>query len=301
MLRSAASLSVPRSLCATLSGGSSRRANRFTPLMAAVLIAASLTACQSRQTTVSTTETTEPTAQTSPSPIASPNSVSSEIPKPIAQTPSQPITPPQIPAKPIAQTPDSKPDKGSDVQPDEVAVNPDSSLPVPDGVRLGEIQYGSSGAADPALEKAIVDILTDRSGDTSLLASTRYTYSRVDLNDDGTPEALVYLMGSFTCGSGGCTMLVLEPARQSYELVSRMTLVNPPVVVTEEKTAGWKDLMIYVEGGGATPHYARLQYDGDRYPSNPSIAPAIPLNTTLSGTAILTEKMTADSAIQLKL
>ncbi|WP_088891769.1 hypothetical protein [Leptolyngbya ohadii] len=302
MLRSAASLSVPRSLRATASGRSSRRTNRFTPLIAAVLVATSLTACQSRQTTVSsTTRTTEPTVQPSPSPLASPSPItSSDIPKPIAETPSKPITPPEVPSKPIVETP-SKPDEGTAVQPDEVAVNPDSSLPVPEGVRLGEIQYGSAGAADPALEEAIVNILADRSGDKSLLASTRYTYSRVDLNDDGTSEALVYLTGSFTCGSGGCTMLILEPARESYELVSRMTLVNPPVVVAEEKTAGWKDLMIYVEGGGVTPHYAHLQYDGNRYPSNPSIAPAIASDTSLSGTAVLTEKMTTDSGIQLKL
>ncbi|MEP0911820.1 hypothetical protein NDI45_12945 [Leptolyngbya sp. GB1-A1] len=273
-----------------------------TALMAATL---SLTACDSRKATVSTTtRTTEPTpVQPSPSPLSSPTPIaSSEIPKPVPATPSKPLTPPAATPKPAARPSTPQPDEDSSVQPDGLAVYPDSPLPTPDGIRLGQIEYRSSAtAADAALEAAIVNIMVDRSGDKSLLESMRYTYNRVDLNDDGAPEALVYLMGSYTCGSGGCTMLILEPAGQSYEMVSRMTLVNPPVVIAQDTTAGWKDLMIFVEGGGATPHYARLQFDGSSYPSNPSIAPPVTSEAPLNGTAILTEKMTPDDGIKIKL
>lgn len=280
-----------------------RRGNRIASVILATLIAASATACDSRRTTVSSTsQTTEPvTVQPSPSPAASPSPIAlSEIPKPVP--PSKPLTPPsEIPPSKPAAPPAPQPDTSA-VQPDGVAVNPDSPLPIPDGVRLGDVKYRTSAtAADAALEAAIVEIMAGGSGDKSMLGSMRYAYDRVDLNDDGAPEALVYLMGSYTCGSGGCTMLILESTGQSYEMVSRMTLVNPPVVIANEKTAGWKDLIIYVQGGGATPHYARLQFDGSRYPSNPSIVPAVSSDVPLSGTAILTEKMTPDSGIQVKL
>lgn len=275
-------------------------------LVSTALVAATLnlTACDSRKTTVSTTtQVAEPApVEPAPSPVSPPSPIaSSEVPKPIPAVPSQPNSPNSVPPKPAAQAPAPQPKPDQSNAPGEIAAYPDSPLPTPDGVRLGNIEYRASAtAADTALEAAIVNILADGSGDNSMLASTRYTYDRVDLNDDGAPEALVYLMGSYTCGSGGCMMLILEPAGQSYKMVSQMTLVNPPVVIAQDKTAGWKDLMIFVKGGGATPHYARLQFDGSSYPSNPSIAPALPSEASLSGTAILTEKLTPDSGIKLK-
>jgi hypothetical protein len=39
---------------------------------------------------------------------------------------------------------------------------------------------------------------------------TRYIAAFRDLNDDGTPEAIVYLIGKRWCGSGGCNTLVLK-------------------------------------------------------------------------------------------
>jgi|GEM_PF-2420473 len=299
MPRSVLSLQVARS---PLPGG------RFASLISTALIAAtlSLTACDSRRTTVSTTSTTtEPTVEPSSSPAASPTPIASDVPKPVPVAPNKPPSPPTAPSKPAAQPPtpqpDAQSDKGNSVEPGEAAVNPDSPLPTPNGIRLGQIEYRSSStAADAALEEAIVNIMTSRSGDQSMLESMRYTYNRVDLNDDGSPEALVYLTGFYTCGSGGCTMLILEPVGQGYEMVARMTLVNPPVVIAQDKTAGWKDLMVFVQGGGAEPHYARLQFDGSSYPSNPSIAPSVSSDVPLSGTAILTEKMTPESGIQIK-
>ena len=54
----------------------------------------------------------------------------------------------------------------------------------------------------------------------------RYYYNRVDLDDDGTPEAIVYLVGSYTCGTGGCTAVIFTPTGQDYRLVSRLSLVQ---------------------------------------------------------------------------
>jgi hypothetical protein len=45
--------------------------------------------------------------------------------------------------------------------------------------------------------------------------SVRYSTALVDLNADGSEEAIVYLRGENPCGSGGCNALVLAPEGRS--------------------------------------------------------------------------------------
>jgi len=166
------------------------------------------------------------------------------------------------------------------------------------GVKLGDIQYQSSETApDAEIEQAIVESL---GGDRTALQQTRYYYDRIDLSGDGKPEALVYLSGSYTCGTGGCRMLVLEQSGQRYQLVSKMTLVNAPVIVSSERSAGWNDLVLEVSGGGAVKHYAQMKFDGNTYPVNPSTAPEVAPNTTVNGTAIMNDGITAGGGIALQ-
>src|SRR3954447_9430034 len=47
--------------------------------------------------------------------------------------------------------------------------------------------------------------------------STRYLYAFVDLNNDGTQEAIVYVTGQRWCGSGGCPTLILSRSGPSYK------------------------------------------------------------------------------------
>ncbi len=166
------------------------------------------------------------------------------------------------------------------------------------GVKLGDIQYQSSETApDAEIEQAIVESL---GGDRTALQQTRYYYDRIDLSGDGKPEALVYLSGSYTCGTGGCKMLVLEKSGQRYQLVSKMTLVNAPVIVSSEKSAGWNDLILEVGGGGAVKHYAQMKFDGSAYPVNPSTAPEVAPSSTVNGIAVMNDGMTAGGGIALQ-
>src|SRR5438132_11504434 len=59
--------------------------------------------------------------------------------------------------------------------------------------------------------------------------TTRYNSALVDLRDDGAPEFIVYLTGRSWCGSGGCTMLILRPEGQSYNVLTKITIVRPPI------------------------------------------------------------------------
>ncbi len=105
--------------------------------------------------------------------------------------------------------------------------------------------------------------------------TARYLAAFVDLRDDGTKQALVYLTNQHYCGSGGCSMLILTPRRSSYEVVSSITIAWPPVRVLKTKSHGWHDIAVWVQGGGIQPGYeAVLSFDGKRYPNNPTVPPA---------------------------
>lgn len=164
-------------------------------------------------------------------------------------------------------------------------------LPEIRGVKVGNIQYlNSETSPDAKLEQAI---LRDMSEYSKIVSSpdryVRYYYNRVDLNDDGTPEAIVYLVGSYTCGTGGCTAVIFTPTGQDYRLVSRLSLVTDPILVTPQKTSGWKDLVLLSVGGGARAQYSRLQFNGQTYPENPSVEPAVTADSTLTGIALVAD------------
>lgn len=92
----------------------------------------------------------------------------------------------------------------------------------------------------------------------------------VDLNGDGSNEALVYIYGSSWCGSGGCNLFVLRAAGESYEEMAMMTVAKPPIGVLETSTDGWRDLFVSVGGGGVEPGARRMRYNGETYPRNPT-------------------------------
>ncbi len=157
-------------------------------------------------------------------------------------------------------------------------------------------QVNSETESDPALEAAILQTIpeADLCSASETLSEIRYFHNYADLNGDGRSEAIAYLVGSYTCGTGGCTTLIFEDQGSEYTLNSYLTLVNPPVIVSDQTTNGWQDLILYVTGGGADSGYYQLQHDGQSYPSNPSIEPALN-NQAIAGTAFLADDITADT------
>ena len=108
--------------------------------------------------------------------------------------------------------------------------------------------------------------------DPSAYREARYSAALVDLNGDRRDEALVYLSGPTVCGSGGCDLLILTRGRSGWRVVSEASITNPPVRVLSTRTRGWRDIGVYVRGGGIVRGYeARLRFDGRAYASNPSM------------------------------
>jgi hypothetical protein len=109
-----------------------------------------------------------------------------------------------------------------------------------------------------------------------------------DLNGDGVDEAVVYLLGSNWCGSGGCNMLVLRQEHGSWKVVSTMTIVRPPVRVLESTSNGWRDIGVWVQGGGIRRGYeAELHFNGKTYSRNPSVPPAKHADQGASGETVI--------------
>jgi hypothetical protein len=114
-----------------------------------------------------------------------------------------------------------------------------------------------------------------------------YAVAFVDLNGDGTREAVVYLEGRYLCGSGGCNTLVFRYDRSSYFLVSAISITWPPIRLLEGTTNGWRDLSVWVRGGGLGGYEAVLPFDGKTYPTNPSMSPARETSGDLPGEVLI--------------
>lgn len=112
---------------------------------------------------------------------------------------------------------------------------------------------------------------------------TRYSVALVDLDGDKRPEALIYAMSTSTagkqsdlCGSGGCDLYVLSLNPTGYRQISNISIVRPAIRVLPTTSHGWHDLGVAVAGGEIIAGYeARLRFDGQSYPTNPTVPPAI--------------------------
>ena len=119
---------------------------------------------------------------------------------------------------------------------------------------------------------------------------TRYSAAWINLTDDKTPEAIVYVTGRGWCGTGGCITLILAPENASYRLVTKITITRTPIRVFVTKSHGWHDLGVWVQGGGIEPGYeAKLSFNGKKYSSNPSVPPAKPLTRETPGEVVISD------------
>jgi putative lipoprotein len=125
-----------------------------------------------------------------------------------------------------------------------------------------------------------------KTGDDPKYANPHQT-AQVDLNGDGRQDALVLLQNPvYFCGTGDCTMLVFKGTQSGFEFVFRFSLIRGPVLVSETKTHGWRDLIVEVSGGGIAPKQVALKFTGSKYPSNPSMLPSLPKEHKVAGTKV---------------
>jgi hypothetical protein len=116
---------------------------------------------------------------------------------------------------------------------------------------------------------------------------TRYI-ARVAHLHGNERDVIVYVEDRYSCGSGGCTALVLSPKGESaYRVVTSMTIVQLPIRVLETTANGWHDIGVWVQGGGIQPGYeAALSFNGRSYPRNPTVPPTKTLTQPMGDVVI---------------
>ena len=121
--------------------------------------------------------------------------------------------------------------------------------------------------------------------------TTRITAASVADGKGKTMEYIVYLSGPGWCGSGGCTMLILESSGSSFEVLGKVTIVQLPIRLLHSTSHGHPDIGVVVQGGGILSGYeAVLSFNRKSYPSNPSMPPAQKVATTRGKVIIATSK-----------
>lgn len=99
--------------------------------------------------------------------------------------------------------------------------------------------------------------------------SRRFIFFEYDLNGDSINEIFAGLTGPYFCGTGGCTIYLFN---NDGTVLTRFTVADYPIVISDSKTMGFKDLIIQSNGQNHL-----VKFDGKKYPSNPSIEPMLKL------------------------
>jgi putative lipoprotein len=106
----------------------------------------------------------------------------------------------------------------------------------------------------------------------------RYVEAATDLSGDGRPEIVVHVMGPTACWPDGCDTHVFTPVgSDAYRQVGFVIVSSPPIRASSRKSRGWKNLVVRVSDDGAATHDAELEFNGTRYPDDPSLAASLAL------------------------
>ncbi|AFY27545.1 META domain-containing protein [Cyanobium gracile] len=153
------------------------------------------------------------------------------------------------------------------------------SLLADGGILLWEPRVGAgpgySNRPDPALETAILaaspDLRRPLGSAAGGMGRIRYVHGRTDLDGDGRQDVLVYLMGPYVCGTGGCTLQVFRQEATGYRLITSFPTSRLPVIVPAGGRSRWRDLWRLQSGGGAPATWVREVFDGRGYRSKERI------------------------------
>lgn len=148
----------------------------------------------------------------------------------------------------------------------QVVTNNTKNVSVPD--KSGAENSNEVLTKQDSLEKALTQYVSSvylKDQDLQLLEKNdkRFSYERIDLNQDGKDEIFINFSSPYFCGSGGCTVLLLS---HDLKLVTRFTVMRPPLYVDSKNHNDWK--VLWLQEGDA---WKMLKYNNGQYPSNPSI------------------------------
>lgn len=99
---------------------------------------------------------------------------------------------------------------------------------------------------------------------------SRYEFMRVDLNQDGSKDALVYLTAPYGqwCGTSGCTLLMLHAKRHGFIIAGEAPDIRTPLYISDTHTNNWRDIITYSSGNIDKAKYSAFKFNGTAYQFN---------------------------------
>ncbi|MBE6070522.1 MAG: hypothetical protein E7208_01035 [Clostridium butyricum] len=149
----------------------------------------------------------------------------------------------------------------------------------------------SENVENPELVKAIIDELNL---DEKSAKETRYYYNYVDLNGDGINEIFVQLVGPYTSGTDENNVIIFTEVNGKLEDIDDFTLVHNPIIISNEKTNGYNDIIVQRSGEGTKKEYVLLKYDGNDY-SDVNESEVLNSIDNVSGVAIISNDVVKDT------
>lgn len=128
------------------------------------------------------------------------------------------------------------------------------------------IEY-AEGATDGAIANKIKHYLTTDylKNDLEFMSKEdrKFQFQTVDLNNDGQQELFINFITPYFCGSGGCTLLLLD---NNWKTITRFTVTSTPLMIEPNKEQKWAVLMVKDNAV-----WKDLVYKNGKYPGNPSL------------------------------
>lgn len=118
----------------------------------------------------------------------------------------------------------------------------------------------------------------------------RYLYNRVKLKNSNKYQILVYLEGPIFCTENGGTLVVIEEKNNSYIITSRINNIINPIIVSENNSNGYKDLIVKVMDRGKE-EFRVLKYNGNSYPINPLKEERLKKNAKVRGVSVISDDL----------
>lgn len=149
----------------------------------------------------------------------------------------------------------------------------------------------SENVENPELVKAIINELNL---DEKSAKETRYYYNYIDLNGDGVNEIFVQLVGPYISEIGGENAIIFMEKNGKLEEIDDFTSIHNPIIISNEKTNGYNDIIVQRSSGDAKKEYVVLKYDGDDY-SDVNESEVLNSIDNISGVAIISNDMIKDT------
>lgn len=144
----------------------------------------------------------------------------------------------------------------------EIKIESEGTIPV--GTKSDDY---AKKVVDDELANKIKHYITDKfltEGDIRAITEEQRKFQlyAIDLNNDGNEEVFVKFLTPYFCGTGGCTVLLLN---SNLELITRFSPTQ--TLYVEKRTENsWSVLLTQAEGS-----WRKLIYENVTYPSNPTM------------------------------